>query len=1107
MWDNPEAERSTLQGGVSHVLKTGYSRSTAGRPKRYFVAMHTSFSKGVSAFLLIFSFFAVTVDAARTIELTSQEQAWLDERGGVVRFAFHPNYMPVEFLDKDDQPAGIMVEFVRWIGERAGFEPEFHAEVQGAEEHVLSGEYDAKASLWYGGKWTNQFGYTPVVMELPISIFVSSGSDIRAPEDLNGRVVAISPDTGILDYLGIKYTPVPYKEIEAQIETVISGQADALVGIEQVVLYCAYGMGLGDRIKRAGEPLLTGQSCIAVAVTNDTLRGILSKGVEAAQDERVALRLQRQWIGPEYTTLGARIFRYARYIIFGMGVLLAAVLLFWIWDVRLTRRVFEQTEQLRTSEERLRTIFQNSPDAIFIEDDKGMILDANPVACAFHQLSRSELIGRNALDLIPADRREEGKREFRKWFTGELKRYDGISQAGDGSEVPIEVIGAPLRFEGRSAVLLLVRDMTERRRSEQALKESEMRYRGLIEAQSNFIVRTDPDGLFTFVNEAFCRFAGRSRGELIGQDSLSYIYHDDMDIPAKAIEALVSRRERVVTVEHRMRARSRIAWVQWENIAVFDESGQVVEIQSVGHDMTERRRIYEALQESEKRLQFLFEEIPHIAVQGYNAARETIFWNRASEELYKYSKKDALGKKMEDLVFSDDQRNEMVKAFDDWARTGTPIPSGEMMKRTADGQQVAVYSSRISTRNQRGEWEMYVIDVDLSELKRANEELVKAKEYAEKASRAKSEFLANMSHEIRTPMNGVMGMTRLLLETRLTGEQRVNIQIILESAQELMRIIDELLDISRIEAGEIRLYPEPFSPRETVEKVILLFADRAGRKGVDLSIAIHDSVPEMMLGDSGRIRQILINLVGNALKFTHDGHIQIRMQAERVESGWNLVTDVKDTGIGMTPELQERIFEKFTQGDTSSKREYSGAGLGLAITRQLVRLMGGEITVASEVDKGTVFEFNLKLDGVDNHQPAAGSPDAAVTTGEEVEFDADILLVEDNLVNQKVSTAMLKKLGCRVTVVPNGARALEQIALRTFDLIFMDSQMPILDGFETTCAIRQMVGNIRDIPIVAITAHALKEDRQKCLDAGMNDYLAKPVHRDALVAVLKKYCG
>ena len=889
-------------------------------------------------------------------------------------------------------------------------------------------------------------------------------------------------------------------------EAVASGEADALVSMEPVLRYYCHTEGRGCDLVAIEPPLSVSKLCIAVASTESPLRAMLSRAVEESQHAGAARWIVREWVGPEYGAVGSKILRRTRYVIFGLVVLLITILLFWLWDIRLARKVRDKTEALQQSEERLRTIFQNSPDAIFIENEEGTVLDANPAACAFHGLSHRELIGQNILELVPEDRREEVKKDFRKWFTGEMERYEGVSQIGDGRSVPVEVIGAPIRYEGKTAVLLLVRDTTKRKQAETALRKSEMRYRGLIETQSNLIVRVDMEGKFTFVNEAFCRFAGRSRGELLGEYLDAYIYYDDIDAPAKLLELLTSRRERVVTVERRMRARSGAAWVRWENIAVFDEAGQASEIQSVGQDITERRRMDEALRESEKRLSFLFEEIPHIAVHGYNAEHKSIFWNPASEKLYGYSKKETLGKKLEDLLTLPDQREEVIAAFDAWVQKGEEIPSGEMMKRCSDGREVAVYSSRLATRNEHGDWEMYVIDVDLSELKRANEELVKAKEYAEKANRSKSEFLANISHEIRTPMNGVMGMTTLLLDSKLHAEQREYIQTIMESTQELLGIIDELLDISRIEAGEIRLTPEPFSPRETVEKVVLLFADRAGKKGVDLSVAIHPDVPEKMMGDAGRIRQILINLIGNALKFTHDGHIQVRMQAEKTEEGWNLLCDVKDTGIGMSPELQARVFEKFTQGDASSKRKYGGTGLGLAITKQLVELMGGTISVTSELGTGTSFDFNFKLPDLESVEEDAEAA-APVESEALPKIKARILLVEDNLVNQKVALAMLKKLGCRVSLAPNGAQALKQIPDHKFDLIFMDCQMPILDGFETTRAIRQMVGAIRDIPIVAMTAHALKEDREQCLEAGMDDYIAKPVHRDKLIAVLRKYCG
>ncbi len=1064
--------------------------------------MYRSNRKSIFCGLLL-AFLAASALSASAFDLSPEEQAYLDERGGVIRFAYHGNFMPIEFTNKDGEAAGIMPDFIRWVAERIGFEAEFHATtVSQAGEGLFAGKYDAVSTYFHPEDVAEGLLATPAVMEIQSFLFVPADSPVRFVSDLHGAVIAVE---GIPD-LGFEYTPVPCDTLADMVKAVASGKADALVCMEPVLRYYCQTEGRGCELRAIEPPSSVLKLSVAVVESNRSLHAMLSRAVEESRRAGAARWIAREWVGPEYGAVGSKILRRTQYVIFGLVVLLIAILLFWLWDLHLTRKVRDKTRALQHSEERLRTIFQNSPDAIFIENEVGVVLDANPAACTFHGMSHNELVGQNVLDLVPEDRREEVKQDFKKWFTGEMELYEGVSQTAAGSSVPVEVIGAPIRYEGESAVLLLVRDTTKRKQAEQALRKSEMRYRGLIETQSNLIVRVDMDGKFTFVNEAFCRFAGRSRGELIGEYLDAYIYYDDIDAPARLLELLTSRRERVVTVERRMRARSGAAWVRWENIAVFDETGQAVEIQSVGQDITERRQMDEALRESEKRLSFLFEEIPHIAVKGYNAQREAIFWNRASEKLYGYSKKEALGKKMEDLVLLPERREEMIVAFDAWAQKGVEIPSGEMMKRCFDGREVAVYSSRLATRNQHGDWEMYVIDVDLSELKLANEALVKARDYAEKANRSKSEFLANISHEIRTPMNGVMGMTNLLLDSKLDTEQHEYIETIMESTEELLGIIDELLDISRIEAGEIRLTPEPFSPRETVEKVILLFADRAGKKGVDLSVAIHPDVPGKMMGDAGRIRQILINLIGNALKFTNDGHIQVRMQAEKIEEGWNLLVDVKDTGIGISPELQSRVFEKFTQGDASSKRKHGGTGLGLAITKQLVELMGGTISVASKEGQGTSFDFNLKLPDL---EPGAEDAETAVPVEQDIlpKINARILLVEDNLVNQKVAMAMLKKLGCRVSLAINGAQALKQIPDHKFDLIFMDCQMPILDGFETTRAIRQMVGAIHDIPIVAMTAHALKEDREQCLASGMDDYIAKPVHRDKLIAILRKYCG
>jgi len=1051
-------------------------------------------------FCLLLSLLASSASAS--MALTPEEEVYLEERGHVIRFVHAINFMPFEFTDRYGDAAGIMPDFVRWMAKRIGFEVEFCAATSVDRwEGVLSGEYDVMASCFHDGQVFEEFAVTPVVMDVPVFLYVSAAGPIHSLDDLHGAVVALEREIDP----GFEYIPLFCDMLDETVKAVASGRAAALVCMEPALKYYEYTRSRGFKLRAVEPPLDVKKLSLSVAAANSPLHAMLSRAVEESQDEGVARGIFRKWVGPEYLAVGSQILKRIQYVITGLVVLITVVLLFWLWDIRLTRHVREKTQALQHSEERLRTVFQNSPDAIFVEDENGVVLDANPVACAMHNMTRRELIGKNMFELASSCQREIPRGEFHKWFTGELKRMEGLALTAAGREAPVEVIGSPIRFEGKSAVLLLVRDVTERKRAEQALKESELRYRGLIEAQSNFIVRVSPEGVFTFVNEAFCRFLGRSHGELIDSDYKPFVFYQDFSAVQEVIETLLGRRERVVTIEHRMQTTSGIKWVRWENVAVFDEEGRVTELQSMGQDITERRRIHEALQESEKRLRFLFEGIPNIAVQGYNENREVIFWNKASEKLYGYSREEALGQRIEELIIQPDLRASIVEAIHQWVQGNNPIPPGEMIKRNRDGDPVMVYSSRMATYNQHGDWEMYVIDIDLSTLRQAEADLLRAKEAAERANRAKSEFLANMSHEVRTPMNGVMGMTQLLMNTDLSGEQRDALETIMDSTCELLRIIDEILDISRIEAGEITLQPEFFAAAEIAEKVVLLFADRASCKGINLSVEASEQIPRNLMGDVGRFRQVLLNLVSNALKFTYEGSVTIKLDGTAEEGCFVLQGQVIDTGIGISDEHLEHIFDKFTQGDASSTREYGGAGLGLAITRQLLELMGGTVRAESKEGEGSTFYFTLPLTVTDQ---VAEKPGASVLSADEIPaIEADILLVEDNLVNQKVAAAMLRKLGCRVTMVSHGGGALQKLSEKVYDLIFMDCQMPVMDGFTATRAIREMVGPVSEIPVVAMTAHALKGDRERCLEAGMNDYLAKPVHQNVLIEILVKYCA
>jgi PAS domain S-box-containing protein len=844
--------------------------------------------------------------------------------------------------------------------------------------------------------------------------------------------------------------------------------------------------------------------------------------------------------GGEFLALQLSPWWTMRHTLVTLGVVAILALAALVWASLLRRRVREQTgiirEWLRREaalKQQYLDLFENANDVIYTVDLEGNFTSLNRAGEARTGYTRAEMLGMNLAQVIAPEQLERAQEVLTLARRGELSpTSEWEIVAKDGCRFPLEV-SQRITFEGGRIVGLqgIARDISERQRAAEALRKSEERYRLLFERNLAGVFRSTLDGRFLDCNEACARILGyASPEEFLAQSAW------DMYCSARDRKTYLDRllREKTVTnVELNLKQKDGTAIWVLENASLIEPGhGEVVYVEGTFVDVTARRRAEEALRESEEQFRQMAENLRE-AIFLLDVRQNRILYISPAHQRHSGLTTEQVYEDSSNAWLSAIHPEDRGIALDLLAKVKSREKAEAEYRFLRPDGSIRWVSSRILPilDDSSESWRAVGMVEDITGRKALEGDLRSAKEAAEAANRAKSEFLAIMSHEIRTPMNGIIGMTDLALTTDLTSEQREYLSVVKESADALLTLIDDILDFSRIEAGKLRLDVDNFDLEDTLSRAIKAVAFRAHQKSLELDCHLPADVPLTLVGDAGRLRQVVINLVGNAIKFTERGEVVLAASlASQTAKEVELHFTVTDTGIGIPPEQQRWVFEAFAQGDSSATRKYGGAGLGLSIASRLVAMMSGRLWVESEVGKGSTFHFTARF-GLQKNPPAkplAGgeampfAPDGDAYKGahpvpaarpalREPHGALRVLLAEDNPVNQVVVTRLLEKCGHTVTLAADGGEAiaaLDKAGSGGFDLVLMDVQMPGMEGLEATDAIRRKEHTTGShVPIIALTAHAMKGDRERCLAAGMDDYIAKPVREMALRSVIDRVMG
>ncbi len=762
----------------------------------------------------------------------------------------------------------------------------------------------------------------------------------------------------------------------------------------------------------------------------------------------------------------------------------------------------EATNALKASAEKFHGAFANAAIGFAMTTLDGRFVDANPAYCAVTGYTVDELSELRFWQLFHADDYAENMSQLDKMLTGEISDFviENRYRRKDGQIVWVrKSISLVRNRQGMPQwFIALVEDITERKRAEEELRENEQRLRWALHGANGGVWDWDLlTGQAWWSPEMYAMWGVTPGTPMQLDNSLNLLHEQDRERIRTAVETSIAQHADY-RAEYRIRhATLGIRWMASHGRPVYDASGHPSRLLGITLDITNRRRAEEALLATRKDLDRA-QAVSHCGSWRLNIQRNELLWSDESWRIFGIARDTPLTfETFLEAVHPDDR--DFVRARWQAALAGEPY----------DIEHRIVVGNEIKWVREKAELEYdqdgtllggFGTTQDITAKKQNEQALSAAKVAAEEANAAKSQFLANISHELRTPMNAILGMVDVALANTSEAIVVDCLQTARESAGLLLKLLSDLLDSAKIESGKLELETAPFSLRRMLDLIARILSTRASEKGLDFRCRVPENAPDAVVGDRTRLEQVLLNLAGNAIKFTDQGRVEILVEADVVADQAHLQFAVRDTGIGISAEEQNRLFQPFTQADASMTRRFGGTGLGLSICRSLLHLMGGQLWVTSELKQGSTFSFSLSLP-LAKELPA--NCEASLTVLPAASISLRILLAEDNPANQKLATYLLQNRGHVVEIAPDGRQAVHLAVQNRYDVILMDVQMPNLNGWEAAVAIRASEGPNALTPIIALTAHVMHGYRQQCLEAGMNAFLPKPIDAQEMIGLVE----